>query len=134
MFVNKGKISAVVDKTHATVVPAFSDTPVTTELVIPFFLWECLEPDMDVIYTQFPDNTGMIVARMDGEWNHRIWDGVEIVTKDVKVTEGNIKVAAGNVEASGNVKADGDVKAGAISLKLHTHLSAAPGSPTKPPQ
>lgn len=94
MYVNKGKISAVIDKTHATVVPSFSDSPVTTELVIPFFLCECLTVGMDVVYAQFPDNTGLILARMDGEWNHKLWDGVEIVSGNAKITAGDIITSA----------------------------------------
>lgn len=99
MYVNKGKISAVKDKTHATVVPAFSDTPVSTALVIPWALLECLEVGMDVVYAQFPDNTGVILARMDGEWNHKLWadDGglaVEAVTGNLKLDAGDMITAA----------------------------------------
>lgn len=94
MYVNKGKISVITDLTHATVIPMFSDTPVSVELVIPFFLKECLTPGMDVVYTQFPDNTGIIIARMDGEWNHKIWDGVEISTGDIEIIDGDIITAS----------------------------------------
>ena len=96
LYLNKGKISVVIDKTHATVVPAFSDTPVTTELIIPWSLWECLEVGMDVVYAQFPDNTGVILGRMDGEWSHKLWqdpnssNAVEAVTGDVKITAGDM--------------------------------------------
>ena len=82
-YIMKGKVSAVMSKTRATVVPMFSDSPVSIELVIPWYLWECLEVDMEVIYSQFPDNTGIILGRMDGEWNHKIWDGVQIMTGNV---------------------------------------------------
>lgn len=87
---DKGKISALIDRTHATVIPSFSDAPVTIELVIPFFLLECLEVGMDVVYAQFQDNTGVILARMDGEWNHKLWDSVEIVTGNAKITAGDM--------------------------------------------
>lgn len=96
LYLNKGQISVVIDKTHATVVPAFSDTPVTTELIIPWSLWECLEVGMDVVYAQFPDNTGVILGRMDGEWSHKLWqdpngsNAVEAVTGDVKITSGDM--------------------------------------------
>ena len=103
MYTGKGKISAVLDKTHATVVPLFSDTPVTSSLVIPFFLWECLKVGMEVAYAQFPDNTGVILARMDGEWNHKVWKdpqgncAVRVMTGDVEVVEGNGIVTAGDL-------------------------------------
>ena len=41
-YVNKGKISTIEDEEHATVIPSFSDTPVTIKLIIPFFLKRCL--------------------------------------------------------------------------------------------
>lgn len=89
-YITQGKVSAVMSKTKATVVPMFSDNPVSIELVIPWNLWECLEVGMKVIYSQFPDNTGIILGRMDGEWNHKIWDSVEIVTGDVDITSGDM--------------------------------------------
>lgn len=114
MFIGKGKISSVIDKTTATVVPLFSDTPVSSRLTIPFFLWECLSVGMDVVYSQFPDNTGVILGRMDGEWNHKVWDGVEAVTGDVKITVGDM------------------VTATVPSYNGHTHT--APGGETDSPK
>lgn len=89
-YIMKGKVSAVMSKTKATVVPMFSDSPVSIELVIPWYLWECLAVDMEVIYSQFPDNTGIILGRMDGEWNHKIWDGVQAVTGNVTLSAGDL--------------------------------------------
>lgn len=95
MYVEKGTISALKGETTATVVPSFSDAPVSTDLVIPFFLVRCLEVGMDVVYAQFPDNTGVILARMDGEWNHDL-------DKDVRIR--------------------GDVQTSAVaSVNAHTH-------------
>ena len=98
MAIEKGKISAVISKTVATVIPSFSDTPVTAKLTIPFFLWECLEVDMDVVYAQFPDNTGLILGRLDGEWNHKFWAGetglaAEAVTGNLKLDVGDMITA-----------------------------------------
>lgn len=94
MYINKGKISSLVGDTHATVVPSFSDSPVTTELVVPFFLRDCLSIGLDVVYVQYPDNTGVILSRMDGEWNHKLWDGLEVVSGSVKVLAGDISTGA----------------------------------------
>ena len=77
-YVNKGKISTIEDEEHETVIPSFSDTPVTIKLIIPFFLKRCLETDMEVVYAQFPDNTGVILARLDGEWNHDLDDDLRV--------------------------------------------------------
>lgn len=67
MYLNKGKISTIVSQSQATVVPAFSPAPVTPPLVIPYFLRGGLSVGTDVVYVQFPDNTGLILGRMDGE-------------------------------------------------------------------
>ena len=131
MYINKGKVSALTDREHATVVPSFSDTPVTTELVIPFYLLECLEVGMDVVYTQFPDNTGVILARMDGEWNHKVWKdpkgtcAVRAMTGDVETVEGNAIVTAGNVKITA-----GDMSTSVVpSYNWHTHggVEGGPG-------
>lgn len=141
LYTNKGKISAILDKTHATVVPAFSDTPVTTSLVIPFFLWECLKVGMEVVYTQFPDNSGVILGRMDGEWNHKIWQdpegscAVRAMTGDVEVVEGDEIITAGDVNVNaGNVNIPGgDMTTGAVpSYNSHTHT--CPDGTTSGPQ
>lgn len=73
-MIEKGTISTVSGK-KATVIPSFSNAPVSVELVVPFFLVGSLTVGMPVVYAQFEDNTGVILARMDGEWNHDL-DGV----------------------------------------------------------
>lgn len=137
MYVNKGKISALIDREHATVVPAFSDTPVTAELVIPFFLLECLEVGMDVVYAQFPDNTGVVMARMDGEWNHKVWmdpkgdKAVQAMTGHVEVVEGDAIVTAGDVKIT-----VGDMSTNVVpSYNTHKHggIQGGPGT-TQGPQ
>ena len=81
--VSKGTISALYNGGKiATVKPYLGDV-VTHELVVPFFLFECLEVGMPVVYAAFEDGTGVVLARMDGEWNHKVWDSVKIVTGDL---------------------------------------------------
>ena len=104
--INKGKISEIKSKTVATVVPTFSSVPVTADLTIPWYLWEGLEIGMDVAYVQFPDNSGLILSRMDGEWNHKIWqnpDGawaIQAMTGDVEIVAGDEKITAGDMITS----------------------------------
>lgn len=118
----KGKVSAISDGgKKVTVIPAFSRDVVSHELVVPFFLYGCLEVNMEVVYCCFPDNTGVVLARMDGEWNHEVRDGVEIVTGDVTITAGDM--------ATGQVP----------SYNGHTHEYSHGGTSTgpdttKPPQ
>ena len=100
-MVGKGVISSIDEaKKVATVVPMEASGSVTTNLVIPYFLIGCLSANMPVIYATFNDNTGILLARADGEFNHKIIGGLE-------VTE--------------SITAAVDVTGGGISLKSHIH-------------
>lgn len=111
-MIQKGKISTVEgaadrngDKTTARVLPCTADGMVTRPLTIPWWLrgkMGNLKPGDEVAYTMFEDGTGIILSRMDGEW-----DGT--VPGSVKVEKGDVTVP------------DGDVTASGISLKTHTH-------------
>lgn len=76
-YIDKGIISTV-NGNKATVIPSFSASPVSPELVIPFFLIRCLQVGMEVVYVQWPDNTGLVLARMDGDWNHDLDDDLRV--------------------------------------------------------
>lgn len=83
-MIEKGYVSAILEEgKKVTVVPAFSSDVVSHELVVPFFLQNCLAVKTEVIYCWFQDDTGMVLARMDGDWSHKIFDGVEIVSGDL---------------------------------------------------
>lgn len=111
-MIQKGKISTVEgaadrngDKTAARVLPCTADDMVTRPLTIPWWLrgkMGNLKPGDEVAYAMFEDGTGIILSRMDGEW-----DGT--VPGSVKVEKGDVTVP------------DGDVTASGISLKTHTH-------------
>lgn len=111
-MIQKGKISTVEgaadrngDKTTARVLPCTADGMVTRPLTIPWWLrgkMGNLKPGDEVAYAMFEDGTGIILSRMDGEW-----DGT--VPGSVKVEKGDVTVP------------DGDVTASGISLKTHTH-------------
>ena len=111
-MIQKGKISTVEgaadrngDKTTARVLPCTADGMVTRPLTIPWWLrgkMGNLKPGDEVAYAMFEDGTGIILSRMDGEW-----DGT--VPGSVKVEKGDVSVP------------DGDVTASGISLKTHTH-------------
>ena len=111
-MIQKGKISTVEgvadrngDKTAARVLPCTADGMVTRPLTIPWWLrgkMGNLKPGDEVAYAMFEDGTGIILSRMDGEW-----DGT--VPGSVKVEKGDVTVP------------DGDVTASGISLKTHTH-------------
>ena len=111
-MIQKGKISTVEgaadrngDKTTARVLPCTADGMVTRPLTIPWWLrgkMGNLKPGDEVAYAMFEDGTGIILSRMDGEW-----DGT--VPGSVKVEKGDVTVP------------DGDVTASGISLKTHPH-------------
>lgn len=111
-MIQKGKISTVEgaadrngDKTTARVLPCTAYGMVTRPLTIPWWLrgkMGNLKPGDEVAYAMFEDGTGIILSRMDGEW-----DGT--VPGSVKVEKGDVTVP------------DGDVTASGISLKTHTH-------------
>ena len=111
-MIQKGKISTAEgaadrngDKTTARVLPCTADGMVTRPLTIPWWLrgkMGNLKPGDEVAYAMFEDGTGIILSRMDGEW-----DGT--VPGSVKVEKGDVTVP------------DGDVTASGISLKTHTH-------------
>ena len=111
-MIQKGKISTVEgaadrngDKTTARVLPCTADGMVTRPLTIPWWLrgkMGNLKPGDEVAYAMLEDGTGIILSRMDGEWDGTV--------------PGSVKVEKGDVTAP-----DGDVTASGISLKTHTH-------------
>lgn len=107
-MIDKGMVSTVsADGKAATVVPAFSGSSVTFPLVVPFFLAGSLTVKMPVVYATFPDNTGVILARMDGEWNREI---------------------AGDLTIKGTATVS-DIKTGAVqSYNTHTHSGVQSGT------
>ena len=69
-MVSKGKVSSVsADGKTVTVVP-YGGGFVTAPLTVPFFLIGATPVNTPVAYATFSDNTGIVLSRMDGEWNH----------------------------------------------------------------
>ncbi len=163
-MINKGFISSI-DETQKTavVIPQEASGNVTFPLVVPYFLLECLQVNMPVVYATFPDNTGIILARLDGEWNHKIYKTLTVegvthmtdkLTADNGITAtggisaaggGNVTVRGditltGSISASGSMSASGmtssgDVTAGGISLQGHVHGGVMAGfDNTEPPK
>lgn len=85
-MIEKGLISTVsADGKTAFAVPSFSDAPVSAALTVPFYLVGSLTAGVAVAYAQFDDNTGVILARMDGDWSHNL-DGDIKITGDLQTT------------------------------------------------
>lgn len=71
-MVLKGKVSDVLNGGTAVTVTPYGGGVVTKPLTVPFFLIGALEVNIPVAYATFEDNTGIVLARMDGEWNHSL--------------------------------------------------------------
>ena len=71
-MVLKGKVSAVLNGGAAVAVTPYGGGVVTVPLTVPFFLVGVLDVNIPVAYAVFEDNTGIVLARMDGEWNHSL--------------------------------------------------------------
>jgi hypothetical protein len=71
-MVLKGKVSAVLNGGTAVTVTPYGGGVVTIALTVPFFLIGALDVNTPVAYVTFEDNTGIVLARMDGEWNHSL--------------------------------------------------------------
>ena len=100
---------------------------------------------MPVVYATFPDQTGIILARMDGEWNHKIYRALTVegtthmterLTADRGITAtggisaaggGNVTVQ-GDLSLTGSITATGDVKSGSVSLQNHVHGGVMKGN------
>lgn len=69
-MIYKGQVSAIVDGGKKVTVTPYTGVTVTFPLVVPYFLIGALPVNTPVIYATFDDNSGIILARADGEWNH----------------------------------------------------------------
>lgn len=134
--INKGVISTIEgkddrngDKTAARVLPDTADGIVTRPLVIPWYLrgkMGDLKPGDGVVFVQFEDGEGLIIARADGEWPGVITGNVDIIKGSLKIVDESLTILKGNAE----IKA-GDVTAELVSLKQHIHEGA--NGKTSPP-
>jgi hypothetical protein len=127
--IQKGTISSVEgevdrngDKTKARVLPNTADGAVTRPLTIPWWLrgkMGNLAPGVEVAFALFEDSSGVIITRMDGEW-----DG--FIPGDVKID--------GNTEVVGDVKLNDMESSSVSSYNNHTHsgVQSGPSSTSTP--
>lgn len=74
-MVQKGKITAVLDGGKTVTVTPYAGSTVTAPITVPFFLVGVLPVGTPVAYVVFEDNTGIVLSRMDGEWNENTLNG-----------------------------------------------------------
>lgn len=94
-MINKGTVSAILEGGKKINVKPYMGESVTVALVVPFFLSGCIEVGMPVAYATFDDNTGIVLARMDGEWCKSL-DGDITITGTVKAKNFTSDVASFN--------------------------------------
>lgn len=70
--IQKGKVSSITADDMRVSVTPYSGGIVTPPLVVPFYLIGAVPVGTEVAYTIFDDNTGVIICRMDGGWNHSL--------------------------------------------------------------
>lgn len=71
-MVQKGKISSVMNDGKKVIVTPYTGSTVTAPITVPVFLVGVLPVGTPVAYVVFEDNTGIVLSRMDGEWNGTI--------------------------------------------------------------
>lgn len=71
-MVQKGKISSVLNDGKMVTITPYTGSTVTVPITVPVFLIDVLPVGTPVAYVVFEDNTGIVLARMDGEWNRTI--------------------------------------------------------------
>ena len=100
------------DETMAIVVPDDDTGSVTRPLTIPYY-WRKkfgnIQVGDQVVYSLASNNSGSIIARVDGEWDSIIRNENTLVQINGNTaTKGNVLVE-GNSDIIGNLNADGDV-------------------------
>lgn len=76
--IKKGKISTLSGKYEATAVICNNPGAVSCTLTVPFYLVGGLEVGMPIAFVEFDDCTGLVLARMDGDWNHDLEGSVNV--------------------------------------------------------
>ena len=151
--IDKGNISKITGPndwyghpTRAQIDPCTNSGAITPALTIPWYLrgkMGGLKVGDCVAYSLFDDATGVILARLDGEWDGTIdYDTTttgDVVNEKTELTMGHftgtggMTVSGGSGGASASIEGSlevsgGDITADSISLKGHTHNCPHGGS------
>ena len=71
-MIQKGKVSTVLNGGKAVTVIPYTGGTITVPITVPYFLVGALPVGTPVAYVVFDDNTGIVLSRMDGEWNENL--------------------------------------------------------------
>lgn len=76
--IKKGLVSTLPGKYEATAAICNHPGAVSCTLTVPFYLVGCLKVGMPIAFVEFDDCTGLVLARMDGDWNHDLEGSVNV--------------------------------------------------------
>ena len=90
-MVDKGKISSLRNNGKiAEVIPSTAEAAVTCQLVVSELIQKHIDVGDEVVYATFEDNTGIVLAKMDGTWSHKVDGKIEItdnvIAKDIQTS------------------------------------------------
>lgn len=115
--IEKGYISTIEgtpdgngNATRARVIPAQADAIVTRPLTIPWYLrgkMGNLQKGTEVVFAVFPDNTGIVIARSDGEWGGTVPGNVTVGGKATASDFKTSQVTSYNSHTHGGVESGG---------------------------
>ena len=71
-MVYKGKVSTIIGGGKTVTATPYAGGTVTAPLTVPFYLVGALPVGTPIVYVVFEDNTGVVLSRMDGDWNHSL--------------------------------------------------------------
>ena len=142
--IDKGYISRILPTTDwnghprtAEIDPCTNSGAITPPLTIPWYLrgkMGALKIGDCVAYSLFDDGTGVIIDRLDGEWegiiDYPTTTTGDVINEKTETTVGHITGKGGmaisggsGATVDGKVATTGDVVAGGISLQNHTHTA-----------
>ena len=90
-MVDKGKVSSLRNNGKiAEVIPSTAEAAVTCQLVVSELIQKHIDVGDEVVYATFEDNTGIVLAKMDGTWSHKVDCKIEItdnvIAKDIQTS------------------------------------------------
>lgn len=121
--INKGKISTIEGNT-AKIIPSTASASVSRPLVIPWYLRGSmggLEVGLEVVFCVFDDMSGIILARVDGNWPGKIPDDITITGK--VTTQAEVTMAAA-VTMQAAATATSGLTVNGVAMQTHTHVGA----------
>lgn len=121
----EGQLDRNENYTQAKVQAASAEGTSTLPLTIPWYLRGSmgkLEKGTEVVYAIFDDETGVVLTRMDGEWEGQIEEKALLLD-----TLGETAQVRGNIDVSQELSGD-KIVSQSVVLATHQHKNVVGGS------